>query len=808
MSVRLRDRLSYKHARSTVLVAFVLGLILSGAQIASDLAKERQSVDATVLEVLSTLREPASQAAYGLDESLALKVVTGLFEYRPIYHAEIYDDFGHRLASRTRPQVDGRLKWLATLFFGENKQFTMDLFVGRQTDRVGNIRVFVDTYIIASNFFDRSALILLGGVVRNVLLAILLTVIFYYSLTKPLLRLVASLRRIDPGNPGSEPVPVPDGHARDELGLMVAATNGLLLELGDSLRRRRAAEAKTAEREARLRGIMEMVADGIITLSETRIIESVNPSARRLTGYEEGALEGRDIRDLLPEPDRTQFLAALQNRVRDGGVADRADKPLELALRRRDGSRVSVSLSVSEMRRDGSRLFVCVLHDITERKRFEAQLMYMANHDPLTDLPNRTLLEDRLAQALVRAQRNRTMTAVLFLDLDRFKLVNDSLGHDVGDHLLRAVAERLQGAVRRSDTVGRLGGDEFMVVITDLAETHDAARISQSVLKALSQPFEIGERQLFITPSIGLSLSPNDGEDFQTLLRNADTAMYSAKSRGGNTYQFFTKAMNDTAVARLSIENSLREALAEDQFELYYQPKIDLASFAPVGLEALLRWRHPKRGFISPLHFVPVAEETGLIEPLGEWVLRATCRQLKIWEKQGLSGLPVAVNLSARQFTEGRVSDMVRRVLAETGTSPEMIEVEITETFMMSGVTHAIGLLNELRAMGIRIAIDDFGTGYSSLAYLKRLPITALKIDRSFVRDITDDPDDAAITNTIIAMGRNLGLKVVAEGVETEAQVTFLRRHGCDEIQGFYVAEPRPADEIPPLLAELPQLTG
>jgi len=411
------------------------------------------------------------------------------------------------------------------------------------------------------------------------------------------------------------------------------------------------------------------------------------------------------------------------------------------------------------------------------------------------------MLEYSLKSALENHKRDAASphdraTAILFIDLDRFKLINDSLGHDVGDLMLKAVALRLQRVIGRQEIVGRLGGDEFLIIIPDLKETQDAVILSQAVLDALAPAFDIKGRVLFVTPSIGIALYPSDGEDFPALMRNADTAMYSAKSSGGGTYHFFTKTMNESAMARLVIENDLREALVKDEFELHYQPKVDLRTNQVCGLEALIRWKQPGRGYISPMQFIPVAEETGLISRIGEWVFREVCRQISEWEAQSLPPMPIAVNLSPRQLIEGHITETISRILAETATPAARIVLEVTETAMMQEIKKAATILDELRHLGLKIAVDDFGTGYSSLAYLKRLPINSIKIDRSFVRDVTIDTDDAAITRTIIAMGHNLGLKVIAEGVETQEQMNFLRECNCDEVQGFLIATPLPPEEI------------
>lgn len=447
-----------------------------------------------------------------------------------------------------------------------------------------------------------------------------------------------------------------------------------------------------------------------------------------------------------------------------------------------------------------------VMVDISVRKDMEARLAHLANHDPLTGLPNRNLLADRLGQALISAARHGRAAGALFLDLDRFKVINDSLGHSAGDRLLKAVAERLQDGVREGDTVARLGGDEFVMILDDMAQPQDAALVAQKILESFVQPFHVeipeagGAQEFFFTTSIGISLYPSDGEDVDTLLKNADTAMYRAKERGGNSYQFFTPEMDLRARKRLSLESALRNALERREFVLHYQPQIDLATQNVIGAEALLRWNHPEQGLIAPADFIPLLEETGLIVPVGEWVLREACAQATAWRQAGLPPLRMAVNLSARQLRHERFADTVATALADTGMDPDGLELEITESAVMQQVEACLETLRQIHALGVQISMDDFGTGYSSLSHLKLLPIDTVKIDRSFVRDIPADENDAAIVQAIIVLAHTLRLNVIAEGVETQEQLEFLRAHSCDAMQGYLFSRPLPADEITSLL--------
>jgi diguanylate cyclase (GGDEF)-like protein len=431
----------------------------------------------------------------------------------------------------------------------------------------------------------------------------------------------------------------------------------------------------------------------------------------------------------------------------------------------------------------------------------EGRLAVLAQFDALTGLPNRALLSDRFSQLIVQARRHATQLGVLFIDLDNFKLVNDSMGHAGGDDLLREVARRLQSAVRAGDTVARISGDEFAVILTDLARPDDAALVAQKIIERLAAPMQVRGHEIFVTASIGISAFPADGDDVEALLGAADAAMYRAKQSGRNGYQFFTAEINQRTRARAQLGSELRRALEREEFALVYQPKYDLQTGRPCAAEALLRWNHPERGVVSPAEFIPVLEETGLIVAVGEWVLQRACKDVKAWQAEGAVVVPVSVNLSARQFRQQDLDLRLIGLVKAAGVDPKLIELEITESQLMQDPDHAIRVMHSLSTAGIRIAIDDFGTGYSSLSYLTRFPVAALKIDRSFVADVLSDKADAAIVRTIIDMAHTLGSIVVAEGVETEAQAALLRSLGCEQAQGYFFARPMPEADLRALLS-------
>lgn len=543
-----------------------------------------------------------------------------------------------------------------------------------------------------------------------------------------------------------------------------------------------------------LSSAVEQSQSGIIIADCTGVIDYVNPRYTQITGYSKDDAVGR-VAELLNDDDLTDVNnISLQEALQLG-----ASWKTFMVSKRRNGERFWQQVTVSPILDDLDALSHIVLNieDISDRVETQAQMEKLAFYDPLTGLENRRLFRDRLEQGLKHLRRSKKPMALLFLDLDQFKRINDTLGHDAGDELLCTVAQRLRDCVREEDIVARLGGDEFTILLANISSADDAGLVARKILRALLEPVTLSTQEVTVSCSIGITVAPEDSMNASVLMRNADLAMYRAKDQGRNNFQYFTDDMNIESLARMSLENELRIAVSNEDFVVHFQPQVDMTAGRICGYEALVRWRHEQVDVIPPDRFIPVAEETGLIVKVGEIVLRQACLQLRALQSSGITDQTVAVNLSARQFRDRNLVPMVRRVLAETGLAPEWLELEITESMLMDNIDQAISILSELKALGVTIAIDDFGTGYSSLSYLTQLPVDKLKVDRSFVSNLPDSPRHTAITTAIIAMAQRLNLQVVAEGVETEPQASFLTGHQCNILQGFLFCHPVSAADLP-----------
>ncbi len=571
-----------------------------------------------------------------------------------------------------------------------------------------------------------------------------------------------------------------------------AAAQALLQAHQDLEQRVKERTHELQDAHQQLQVLIESSVQAICTQDLEGRILSWNPAAEKMFGLSKAEVLGRNPDVFLSDQ------GAREDDFLRRAMAGEKIVNVEVSRALRTGQLLELSLNIVPLYNESGAIYgvYTMASDISERKANARRMEFLAYHDALTGLPNRLLLEDRLKVAMAQADRSRDKLSLLFMDLDNFKRINDTLGHAMGDQLLQEVAKRLRECVRETDTVSRQGGDEFVVLLGSLKEADAALPAISKILHRLEEPFFAQGHELSTSGSFGVTIYPDDGRDFETLSKNADLAMYRAKEAGRNTYRFFDEAMNVEANDHLHLSNGLRRALERQEFVLHYQPQIDLITHQVVGAEALIRWNHPELGLVPPSRFIPVAEDSGLIVKIGEWVIAQACRQAMAWQHQGLPALLMAVNLSAVQFARGNLEETVSHALESSGLQAELLELELTESSLIHNVEHALAALRRLKAIGVHLSIDDFGTGYSSLSYLKRFDIDKLKIDQSFVRDLASDPDDAAIVNAIIQMAKNLGLRTVAEGVETSEMLQRLQNFGCDEAQGYFFARPMPADEF------------
>jgi diguanylate cyclase (GGDEF)-like protein/PAS domain S-box-containing protein len=627
-------------------------------------------------------------------------------------------------------------------------------------------------------------------------IAMISTLAISRGIREVLQNLVIKFKRLSEGN-FSEKLEV---RSNDELGHVAQSYNILVDQMSSMVHqleeKHQRTEAELKDSEELFRALYADANHPVYVFEESLKFVDANPYACEFYGYSLNEFKTMNLYDLaIPDEKGTQE-SLFMKLVKEEGYFIK-----ELRQQKRTGEVITVTADIVGIQKAGRRFYVSKITDITERKLAEIRLSHLANYDVLTNLPNRLLFMDRLNQALSQAKRSQKLVGVLFLDIDRFKTINDTLGHPVGDKLLQAISKVLV-AGRETDTVTRLGGDEFTIVLTNISHARDAALVAEKLLSILSvNPFQIAGHEVFITASIGLTLYPFDGEDIETLLKNADIAMYRAKERGRNTYQFYTRDMNNTALERLELETGLRRAIEKEELELHYQPIVDTSSGKIIAAEALIRWNHPTLGRIPPDKFIGLAEETGLIIPIGEWVLETACRQNQEWQQSGLAPIRISVNISVRQFQDPRFVETVKEIIKRSKLDPVFLELEITESSLMHNLEKTRETLHLLSQNGIRFSIDDFGTGYSSLSYLKRFSIDTLKIDRSFIKDIIQDSDDRAITTAVIAMAHSLKLQVVAEGVETREQLECLRGLQCDFLQGYLFCRPVPALEFRTLLS-------
>lgn len=803
----LLQRLSFRLAHIGVILALVVSLVTSGLQAFLDYQDEQSSLNDSIDRVIKASRFAASRAVHTLDHNLASEVVDGMFVYDFVNSVAIFDELGNPLSQRSADTAERPSLWYEPFIANPTRQLETRLGTDAMgSDVYGVLRIELDMVLAYESFVDRALSSLILGVAKNFVLILLFLVLFHRLVTHPVNQLSTNLDAIDPKNPAGRRLPVPKGHEEDEIGQLTTNINLHLNSVEQLIRDNSAARHEVEESYDNMRRLIDNLphmiyvkdTSGHLVLVNKAYARAFQQSVEQLTGQHQSVLLNmyeEKSRELLQDADAKVLSDQHSLFIPEFEWVDPT------------GNYTALELRILPLEFRGESAILSVGVDITERKRNQARMQHMAYHDPLTDLPNRHLFLDRLDQSLRRASRSNLLGALIFIDLDNFKDINDSLGHGAGDSVLRQAAVRLSEVVRDEDTVARLGGDEFVVCLSDLGS--EAAEVSQlashraeALRLVLAAPFVINGNRLTITASLGIALFPDNNTTASDLLRNADTAMYQAKSRGKDTVILFEQAMAEATTFRLTMENDLRRALLEKEFFLTFQPQIDSSDGRIVGAEVLMRWQHPERAVVSPVEFIPVLESMGLIVRVGEWALRTACGILRDWMNRGLwtRDQVMGINVSPQQFSQPEFFDQVRKAIDDSGIPPQCIDLEITEGMVIDEVEETIVRMHQIRDYGVTFSIDDFGTGYSSLSYLKRLPLDVLKVDQSFVRDINTDTNDAAIVETILSMARHLNLQTIAEGVETSDQLNFLKSKGCSRYQGFLFSPPLRQDEFEQLL--------
>jgi diguanylate cyclase (GGDEF)-like protein/PAS domain S-box-containing protein len=786
-------RLAPRLLAAIFLASSALALLATAVQLYGDYRNDLDAIQDEFRQIERSTLEALANSVWSYNETQIQLTLNGLLQVRDVKHVEVRAGGDERFVAGTRSA--GRV--IERVY--ELREPT------HRGVALGTLHVQVGLDGVYRRLLDRALIILATESAKAFLVALFILYIVNRWITRHLEHMAGYARDLNLDRLGREPLRLARvGDHDDELDQVATALNDMSRELGQELARRAAADA---ERERLFlayehnRWLLQAIIDNTPAAIFVRDLQSrfllVN---RRYREFFTGGADvvGRHVEEVFPPQQAAGFVLADQRAIQTGGYAEH-----EIDIAQPDGRRHYLTQRFPLRRGDGEMFAIgCVATDITERKNHEERIRYLAQNDVLTGLPNRTVFRDRVAQAIVQAQRSGAHVAVMFLDLDHFKNVNDSLGHETGDELLKAAAQRLRSCLRAGDTAARQGGDEFVICLPTLSEGQHAIPIAEKLLETLRLPFPVGANELHVRGSLGISLFPGDGADADELMRAADAAMYHAKEKGRDTYRFFTAELNNTAQRRLAIANRLYEALQRREFVMHYQPKVDLRSGRVFGAEALIRWPQADGGFIGPHEFIRVAEETGLIGPLGEWILRVACTEAAHWHALGHRGVSVAVNLSPQQLLRPGFPELAERVLRETGLPPQALEIEITEGVLMARSAENITALEALAGLGIGLAIDDFGTGYSSLAYLRRFPVSVLKIDRSFTDGLGIDASDTAIVTAIIAMAHSLQLDVVAEGVETAEQALLLKTHGCRGAQGFHFSGALPPDQFLALLGE------
>ncbi|TVZ38524.1 PAS domain S-box-containing protein/diguanylate cyclase (GGDEF)-like protein [Alteromonadaceae bacterium 2753L.S.0a.02] len=786
--------ISFRLAKVGVIVALLVGTLMSAVQIYIDFHAQSDEVNNLIALATDVSTPPAARAIHTLDNMLANEVAEGLMGFDFIIAVTIEDELGNEIAESRRIPAKSNTLWLTKQITQHLRVHSAPLYIPGQDDH-GLINFVVDMDAALSSFYEHSAVVISIGLIRSFFLVLFLFFAFHFLLTKPLIRIASQIKQINPGSPGEQRLSLA-GHDRDdELKQLVNSGNQLLDAVDLALAKRRAVEVVLRKSEEHVRQIIDSLPVWVGARNKDGHYIFANKALSDFLETTPEGMRGSHISDFaeffVTDPNE---VITLDNEVIKSRISAQIWEEKWLNA---TGEEHSMHTHVMPMEFYDEVVALVVSSDITELKKAQAQMEHMAYHDALTDLPNRSYLVERLEEEVRKSDKQNFFGALLFIDLDQFKYINDSLGHPAGDGVLKHVAQRLMAIASESDVVVRLGGDEFVVVLTNLGED-----ISNAILKAeeigerirayVSEPHFYHDLELHVTCSVGIVIYPDEEAGVHELLRFADTAMYQVKEQGRDAIQFFNKYMADKARNVLVMEGDLHRALELNSFSLHFQPRVHVKTGEIVGAEALLRWNHPERGMVSPGEFIPVLETSGLIVEVGMWVIERSLQQVKEWQRMGLwtKNMRLGVNISPRQFRSSQFVDDVTRVLRETEFAAEMLEMEITEGIVIHNLEETISTMTTLQQQGINFALDDFGTGYSSISYLKKLPVAILKIDQSFVRDITVDRNDRVLVETISAMGNMLGLEVVAEGVETKDQLELISQYGCLYYQGYLASRP------------------
>lgn len=796
----IKNRLAFRLAKYTVFIAFLIGFVLGTAQVLEDFQEQDSQLDETIDKILDASKPPAIRAVHTLDQALAQEVVFGLIQYPFIIKAKITDELGEVLAEQTASVSRTQTKWITDAISEHQKQYLLDLKAPEYANiEPGKLLVVIDQDQALQPFYERALAVLLSGIVRNVLLAIFMIAIFHVVLTKPLALLAKQFFELDPTKNRGKSFTVPKEHKQTELGLLCSSGNEFVETVQQLLIENRKNHHALERSENSLKQLINRVPQLILAVNSEGIVLFCNRKFAEFYGCRIDEVAGLSLLQLHNVDHEVEELNQIRRSVE---VNQTEEAVTDFIWSSQTGKKLHFSITAAPFVYFSEPATLFVATDISEQKMVQDHISYMANHDTLTGLPNRALLNDRLEQALATSRRSGDLNALMFIDLDHFKNINDSLGHGVGDLLLKKVAEILINEVRSCDTVARLGGDEFVILLqafqSDVDQvTQDVERVCHKLLTILSQPIEVKQHQLRIGASIGVVLFPMADKTLDDLMRFADTAMYHAKENGRNGFAFYHQAMSLAVEKQQNMESELHQAIEEEQFCVHYQPLVSVGGEI-IGFEALLRWQHPEKGLMPPAEFIPSLEVSGLIVPVSNWLLGHCSRQIVKWKETGFwqPGWYVSVNISPLQFYQADMVPAMQQAISEGGAHLTDICLEITETVAIENIEFAVNRLKVIRELGMMIALDDFGTGYSSLSYLKDLPIDIVKIDRSFVQELGQKSKSQSIVEAVTNIARAYELKVVAEGIESHDQLMLAHNIGCDIFQGFFIERPQVAEKL------------